>query len=279
MRRSPASDAFSTTALRKVSALVKIAAGRQIVAVSCLLMASAFTGFSPPDAAVTRGETHPVLAGKPSTPASTTSVLRIIAFGSSSTEGVGASTPSATYPAQLQSILSRLMPKGRSVEVTNRGIGGDDVDDMLKRIQDDVITRKPDIVIWQTGSNDPLRHVPLDRFERETRAGILAMRRAGAKVILMEPQWCPMLDKSGTADLYRDVIRRVADDMNVPVIHRAELMHKWIAQGLMTRGQMLAPDGLHMADSGYAELARDIAPDVLRVGGIDTPTNTALRAK
>jgi lysophospholipase L1-like esterase len=248
-----------------------------MMAGACLLMACAVAGFSPPDTATTRGETQSVVTRK--APASTTTVLRIIAFGSSSTEGVGASAPSATYPAQLQAILSRMVPKDRTVEVLNRGIGGDDVDDMLKRIQNDVITRKPDIVIWQTGSNDPLRHVPIDRFESETRAGILAMRSAGARVILMEPQWCPMLDKAGTADLYRGVIRRIADEMGVTVIRRADLMHRWIAQGLMTRAQMLAPDGLHMADSGYAELARDIAPEVLRVGGIEVSTNTALRAK
>lgn len=223
----------------------------------------------------------PLVAGNtaPQAGMSSKSQLRIIAFGSSSTEGIGASRPSATYPAQLQLILSHVMPKGRVVEVLNRGIGGEDVDDMMKRLQKDVIKPKPDIVIWQTGSNDVLRHVPLARFETETRAGIEAMQKAGAEVILMEPQWCPMLEKAGGAGAFSDAIRRIGRDMKVAVIRRSELMRKWIAEGRMTRAQMLASDGLHMSDSGYSALARDIAPEVLRASAVAVATPVAAEAK
>ena len=40
---------------------------------------------------------------------------------------------------------------------------------MMKRIDQDALAPRPDLVIWQTGSNDPLRGVPLDRFKDETR--------------------------------------------------------------------------------------------------------------
>lgn len=190
--------------------------------------------------------------------------LRVIAFGSSSTEGIGATSPAAAYPAQLQAILARSMPRGEVVEVLNKGIGGQDVDDMIKRLDADVIAAKPDIVIWQTGSNDPLRHVPIERFEAETRAGVQAMQKAGLRVILMEPQWCPRLDAADDVNLFRDAIRKVAAEQGAAVIRRAELMHRWVAEGRMTKAQMLASDGLHMSDRGYAELARDIAPEVLK---------------
>ncbi len=190
--------------------------------------------------------------------------LRIVAFGSSSTEGIGATSPAASYPAQLQTILARSMPRGESVEVVNRGIGGQDVDDMVQRLDRDVIAAKPDIVIWQTGSNDPMRQVPVARFEAKTRAAIAAMRQAGLRVILMEPQWCPRLEAAGDVDLFRDVIRKVAAEFNLTVIRRGDMMHRWVTEGRMTRTQMLAADGLHMSDLGYAELARDIAPEILK---------------
>ncbi len=194
--------------------------------------------------------------------------LRIVAFGSSSTEGIGATSPAKSYPAQLQAVLARSMPHGEAVEVVNRGIGGEDVDDMIKRLDKDVIAAKPAIVIWQTGSNDPMRNVPIARFEDETRAGIQAMQKAGLQVIMMEPQWCPRLDATGDVNLFRDVIRKVAAEFNLMVIHRGDLMRRWVAEGRMTKTQMLAADGLHMSDLGYAELARDIAPEILRTSAV-----------
>ena len=97
--------------------------------------------------------------------------LRIIAFGSSSTEGIGASSPAATYPSRLLAALTAALPAGQRVIVFNRGIGGEDADDMLRRLPA-VIAERPDLIIWQTGSNDPLRAVPLDRFVQETMAGV-----------------------------------------------------------------------------------------------------------
>ncbi|PSJ19753.1 GDSL family lipase, partial [Halomonas sp. ND22Bw] len=87
----------------------------------------------------------------------------IVAFGSSSTEGSGASSPSTTYPAQLQrDLAARLGAMGSvhsSVTVLNRGKGGDDSEAMARRLERDVLADKPDLVIWQTGSNDPMSGV------------------------------------------------------------------------------------------------------------------------
>ncbi len=187
--------------------------------------------------------------------------LRIVAFGSSSTQGVGASSPAAAYPAQLETMLRAVLPAG--ARVANRGIGGEDADDMMVRLDRDVVAARPDIAIWQTGSNDALRHVPLARFEAETRAGIAAIRRAGIAVVLMEPQWCPALEKTG--DGFRDAVRRIGADMGVPVIRRSDLMHDWVRSGQVTMTDMLSPDGLHMRDAGYRLLATRVAAEVLHL--------------
>ena len=152
-----------------------------------------------------------------------------------------------------------MLPKSSRPEVINRGIGGEDIDDMVARLQADVLAKKPDMVIWQIGSNDPMRAVPLDRFEDETRAGIAAIRAAGSDVMLMEPQWCPKLEGTPGANLFRDKVREIGAALDVPVIRRAELMHRWIDEGRLTQAQMIADDGLHMRDGGYALLARDVA--------------------
>ena len=188
--------------------------------------------------------------------------LQIIAFGSSSTEGVGASSPAATYPSRLLRDLAALLPEKQSVVVLNRGIGGEDADDMLKRLPS-VIAEQPDLIIWQTGSNDPLRDVPIPRFIAETVAGIRAIHAAHIDVMLMEPQLCKALDGTPESHVYRNVVRAIGLDMNVPVIRRYALMREWLATGELTPAQMLSPDGLHMADGGYAKLADVIATDIL----------------
>ena len=187
----------------------------------------------------------------------------IVAFGSSSTEGTGASSPAATYPSRLLADLTAELPSRQRVIVINQGIGGDDADDMARRLPA-VIAEHPDLIIWQTGSNDPLRNVPLDRFVQETIAGVQAIRAAHIDVMLMGPQLCHTLDGKTSTASYRHALRAIGIGMGVPVIHRYDLMRSWLAAGVLTRAQMLSPDGLHMADGGYAKLADAVARDILR---------------
>jgi acyl-CoA thioesterase-1 len=190
--------------------------------------------------------------------------LRIVAFGSSSTEGVGASSPAASYPARLQVWLRAALPV--PVVVLNAGIGGQDADDMLRRI-DRVLAGHPDLVIWQTGSNDPLRGVSLARFDAETRAGIAVIRATGADVMLMEPQDCKVLRARPGALAYRDDLRRIAAELRVPLVRRYDLMDAWLAEGLLTRAQLLYGDGLHMTDGGYARLAIAVGQQIVALLG------------
>ncbi|GJE09626.1 hypothetical protein FOHLNKBM_0651 [Methylobacterium longum] len=197
--------------------------------------------------------------------------LKIVAFGSSSTEGVGASSPANAYPARLQSDLRKKL-RGMDVAVINRGIGGEHVDDMLVRLDRDVIAAEPQLVIWQTGSNDPLRGVSIDHFRDATVAAIRRIREAGIDVVLMEPQWCPKLEATPGASRFLEAVRSIGDELDVPVIRRADLMHGWVREGKLTTKQLFAADGLHMADRGYALLAEAAAQSILQDAG---PVQTA----
>jgi lysophospholipase L1-like esterase len=187
--------------------------------------------------------------------------VRIIAFGSSSTEGFGASSPANSYPSKLRDALIAAWPK-RQVVVLNRGIGGEDADDMARRLPS-VIAERPDLIIWQTGTNDPLRDLPLDRFVQETTAGVHEIRAAQIDLMLLEPQLCRQLEGMPTSMQYLEALRTIGTEMDVPVIRRYDLMRGWLADGELTPQEMLSPDGLHMADGGYAKLAEAIAADVL----------------
>jgi lysophospholipase L1-like esterase len=147
--------------------------------------------------------------------------------------------------------------------VLNRGIGGEDADDMARRLPR-VIAEHPDLIIWQTGSNDPLRNVPIDRFVQETIAGVEQIRTAHIDVMLMGPQLCRRLDGEASTTLYRDALIAIGTGMDVPLIRRHTMMQAWLDQRVLTEQQMLSPDGLHMADAGYARLAQAVGQDILR---------------
>ena len=196
--------------------------------------------------------------------------IRIVAFGSSSTEGIGASSPASAYPAQLQEDLEARLGKAghQSVTVINRGKGGDDSEAMAQRLARDVLAEKPDLVVWQTGSNDPMTGVSVERFAELTRAGILAIRATGADVILMDQQWCKRLSGTAGSERYGTALHEVATELGVPVIRRNALMRAWVAKGLLTPTQMIGPDGLHMTDAGYDRLAKAATAQILANAGL-----------
>jgi lysophospholipase L1-like esterase len=186
--------------------------------------------------------------------------LRVVAFGSSSTEGIGATSKQFCYPSQLQAILSAKLRA--PVVVINRGVGGEDVDDMMLRLSA-VIDENPDLVIWQTGSNDALRAVAVEHFIADTREGILRMRSAGIDVMLMEPQLSERLRQTEHPDAFRAAVRALGQEMGVPVIRRYDMMQQWLASGQLTYQQMMSGDRLHMTDGGYQRLAQAVADIII----------------
>jgi lysophospholipase L1-like esterase len=202
--------------------------------------------------------------------------VRIVAFGSSSTEGAGASSPGMAYPALLERDLEERLQIGassrRSITVINRGKGGDTSEAMARRLERDVLAERPDLVVWQTGSNDPLAGVPLERFVELTRAGILAIRATGADVVVMDQQWCQKLTGVAGAERYGEALHALAAELGVPVIRRRAMMQSWVTHGLMTPAQMIGPDGLHMTDAGYRQLAKAAAAQILVGAGLIQPS-------
>jgi acyl-CoA thioesterase I len=64
--------------------------------------------------------------------------IKIVAIGSSSTAGAGASSPANTYPSRLEAELRQHFP-GHPITVVNRGVNGEEATDMLARFDTSVI--------------------------------------------------------------------------------------------------------------------------------------------
>jgi lysophospholipase L1-like esterase len=90
--------------------------------------------------------------------------VKVLAIGSSSTVGVGASSPTATYIARLETSLEGAV-EGMDFDVVGRGMSGEVAQGAADRMKKEVEETKPDLVVWQVGTNDALRHVSLDKFK------------------------------------------------------------------------------------------------------------------
>ena len=110
----------------------------------------------------------------------------------SSTQGVGASDQAHTYPALLAEELRRRWPR-LAVTVVNKGVGGETAEQMLARFTRDVLPYRPQLVIWQTGSNQVLQSEDVQGYEQTIREGIARLKAAHMDVILMDPQYAPRI--------------------------------------------------------------------------------------
>jgi acyl-CoA thioesterase I len=189
-------------------------------------------------------------------------MLTIVALGSSSTEGVGASRPELTYPRRLAAILQEYLPR-TPIRVVNRGVSGETAEQMATRIDRDVVTEKPDLVIWQLGSNTVLRDGDVAAEIESLRRGIARLKAAGADVMLMDLQYAPaMLAHPG----YREMLyalAAVARSEDTAIIHRFAMMRHWAEDGQMSLAAMLTADRLHMSDASYDCLARQVARGII----------------
>ncbi|MDQ2101930.1 SGNH/GDSL hydrolase family protein [Azospirillum isscasi] len=184
--------------------------------------------------------------------------LRIVAIGSSSTAGAGASTPEHSYPARLAEHLGLRYP-GVSLTVLNKGVNGETGADMLKRFQRDVLDQAPDLVIWQVAANTVLRGDDPGPAEEVIRDGVRILKGAGLDVVLMDLQYAPAMLAKPRHEEMEDRIARVAAEEGVGLFHRYAVMRQWVETRQATLSDLVGPDGIHQNDFGYDCVARTLA--------------------
>jgi acyl-CoA thioesterase-1 len=184
--------------------------------------------------------------------------LDIVAIGSSSTVGVGATGPEQTYPSQLQAALSAHFPS-LDIRVINRGISGQDAPEEVARLSADVVALRPDLVIWQVGTNAVLRHDDLSADAEALRAGVAMLKNAGIDVVLMDLQYAPRVLDRSSFSVMEDLIADTANEAHVGLFRRFALMRYWQRTHSAGTPSMIGADGLHMTDAGYGCLASDLA--------------------
>jgi acyl-CoA thioesterase I len=187
-----------------------------------------------------------VAAGRPVT---------IMALGSSSTAGAGASTQAASYPARLEVELRSRFP-GVAITVVNRGVNGEEAADMLARFDQAAADDKPDVVLWQVGTNAVLRDNPIGPVDQLIVDGLARMKALGTDVVLIDPQFAPKVLAKPEAEGMVSDIAAASTSRGVDLFPRFTVMKEWHDAAAIPFEAFLSPDLLHMNDWGYACFAK-----------------------
>ena len=202
---------------------------------------------------------------------------KIVAIGSSTTAGRGNIEP---YPRRLLSFLQADYPTPR-ITMVNQGIGGQEAPVEFQRFDTDVIAEKPDLVIWQVGTNaiwqSPNLNPPPPSFDETTSAihdGLVKLRnQTQADVILMDLQYVPALltpAKKDKAIAMVKAISELAQDAGVNVFRRFAFMKGLYEVEQVSFDRMVDPtDNDRLHDSDWATHRVAWAVKLAIVGGVD----------
>ena len=200
---------------------------------------------------------------------------RIVAIGSSSTAGHGDIKP---YPERLLSFLQAQYPNA-GIAMVNKGIGGQEAPVEFERFDTDVIAEKPDLVIWQVGTNAIWQRPDLNppSFSETTRAirdGLVKLRdETRADVILMDLQYVPAVltpAKKDKAIEMVEAISQLARDAGVNVFRRFAFMKGLHEVEHVSFDRMVDPADEHrLHDSDWTTERVAWAMKLAIAGGVD----------
>ncbi|WP_217595613.1 SGNH/GDSL hydrolase family protein [Cohnella sp. GbtcB17] len=145
---------------------------------------------------------------------------RIIAFGSSNTESTWSSNGRHNWVEWLNMNVRHHI--GRHVCVINQGIGGETTNNLLERMDRDVLSFQPSAVIITIGGNDAIQSLPLERYADNLRRICTRSRHGDAEPIL-QTYYCPMYHQRADGfksvfESYMEVIRTIAREMGVLLV-------------------------------------------------------------
>jgi isoamyl acetate esterase len=201
---------------------------------------------------------------------------KIVFFGDSITEA-------GVQPQGYITRLGELLDKnnlGNRYELTGAGIGGNKVYDLYLRMEDDVLSKKPDAVVIWVGVNDVWHKrsfgtgTDADKFEGFYKALIKKLKDKKIEVFLCTPavigeKWDCTNELDGELNSYSAIIRGLAQKNNCTLIDlRKEFLDYLKANNPDNKSKgILTTDGVHLNAAGNNFVAEKMYK-VLREGFI-----------
>ncbi len=173
--------------------------------------------------------------------------LIIVALGSSSTTGFGTFGVGAPFPDVMKAELLRLHPLDR-IELINSGRIMENLGDNIARIDNDVLRYKPDLLVWQIGTNDVVWRGIADNAKEMLSNSVKRLKAEKMDVVLLDLQYAPLVLATSRYIRMEKIIADVAGEQNVGHFPRFLLMKRASEAGV--KG-LVSWDGLHNSAEGY----------------------------
>lgn len=170
----------------------------------------------------------------------------------------------------------------RPPEIINAGVGGNSSANLLLRLDRDVLSRHPDIVVLLVGTNDmlnPARLVSLQVYRKNLSELVTRIATSGAQLLLLTapPCYAPYLLSRHDPALFKGeepnekiraanaIIRTIAQERKIPLVDLYPVFAEIGAVGenadslLRNINNSGAKDGVHPTPAGYQVMARKVA--------------------
>lgn len=159
--------------------------------------------------------------------------------------------------------LCKAENKGDQYEFIGAGIGGNKIYDLYLRMEDDVLSRNPDIVVIYVGVNDVWHKssygtgTDADKFEKFYQAVINKIKAKGSKIMVTTPaaigeKTDVSNQQDGDLNKYSNIIRDLARKNNLPLVDlRKGLLEYNLHNNPDNKEKgILTTDGVHLNDKG-----------------------------
>jgi isoamyl acetate esterase len=195
---------------------------------------------------------------------------KVIFFGDSITELAVKRDKYIGYILRMDSML-KVEKKENQYELIGSGISANKVYDLYLRLEDDVLSKNPDIVVIYVGVNDVWHKTLLgtgtdaDKFEKFYQAIIKKLTDRNIKVILCTPAVVgEKTDMSnpldGDLNRYSNIIRDLAKNNNLPLVDLRKKFQEYLKNNNPENKEkeVLTYDKVHMNNKGNQLLADEM---------------------
>jgi lysophospholipase L1-like esterase len=189
--------------------------------------------------------------------------IKIIFFGDSITQA-------AVNPGGFITISDSLLNRSGAdyYELIGAGISGNKVYDLYLRMEEDVISKSPDIVVIWIGVNDVWHKkmgtgTDADKFEKFYLALVRKFKAAHIKIIACTPatigeKWDNTNEQDGDLNKYANIIRQIAVSQELTLVDmRSEFeAYEKVNNPKNHDSGILTADGVHLNEAGNRFVAK-----------------------
>lgn len=187
--------------------------------------------------------------------------LRLVGFGDSITGIYYHTGGLRAWPEMLGLALQRLYPD-HPLLVVNAGQSGDSTPGALARLDAQVLSHKPDLVVVMFGMNDCAR-LALDEYRANLRQIVSRLRAGGAETILCTPNAIADATSRSPEKLaaFAQTVREVAAELHVPLVDFYAAFSAIRAQDERAAVRLMS-DSIHPNMNGHQLFAELLAREI-----------------